>query len=135
MRTPPSRDIFEGLVNNLGFVPNKDIFRGVEPSMPHETLTVYDTHARRTRLVYDPEELIERISLQVRVRGRNQDETYERAGKVVDYLEKQYNITWGNYRYLMFWADWGLGLLDQDNNNRWRFYVNLETQRVPNTNI
>ena len=85
--------------------------------------------------MYDPEEQLERLSVQIRVRGRRQQETWERAGRVVDYLEKSYNVTWGTHRYLLFWCDWGLGLLDQDNNNRWRYFVNIETQRTKDLSI
>jgi hypothetical protein len=130
MTTPPSLDIMQALIRDLGYRENENIFVGLEPSTPDNVLTIYDIHSRRTRLMFDPTEMLERPSLQIRVRGRRQQETWSRARSVVEYLERLSNVRLGDSRYLLFYVDFGLGLLDQDSNNRWRYYVNLETQRT-----
>jgi hypothetical protein len=128
--TTPAEDIKDLLSRDLGFVEGKDLYIGLEPAAPDAVVTLFDIHGRVSQLVYDPQYQLERPSIQIRVRGLKYKETWERLRKVVVYLESAYNITINNSRYLMFYLDWGLGLLDQDMNNRWRFYCNVETKRT-----
>lgn len=119
---------------DLGFVTTgggRNTFIGIEPVKPDLTLAIFDVPGRMSKLGMDRAENWDRPSVQLRCRGLEYMETWQRARSVVEYFEGLANVTVSGARYILFYVDRGQGFLDQDGNNRWRFITSFEVRRAP----
>ena len=129
---PSSYDIAQMINDELGMVLGVDIFIAQEPTSPDECITLFDLPSRGPAISMsgnDPDAYYEYPAIQIRSRGREYLETWERIRKVVGVLHgASYRVINGT-TYCAIICNGGPGLLDQDQNSRFRLYANIDLQR------
>jgi len=106
----------------------KNIFVGHEPDMPDECITVFDTGAYAPYLGLTNTGY-EYPSVQVRVRSNNYRSGWAIIEKIKNSLHGLSQITYGGTLYSLIQCANGPALLDYDERNRCRFYINFNLQR------
>ena len=129
----PSIDIADILVaeSALGLSLKSNLFIGREPAEPNDCVTVYDTPGFPPVLTLDQAEqaILERPSVQIRVRNRNYLTGWNLIHDITTALHGRGQETWNGTLYLLIKCESGPAMLDWDSNNRVRFIVNFYIQR------
>ena len=127
----PSEDIKDMLVANsdLGLVFGTNLFIGFEPAKPDSCVTLFDVPGFSPELVLSGQSTYEYPSLSVRVSSKDQKVGYALAQKIKDALHGVGPETWNSTLYTVIYCTSGPALLDRDENGRFRFIINFNTQR------
>jgi len=128
---PITEDIKDMLVaeSSLGLVFGTNLFIGREPDAPDNCVTIFDTVVAEPVLTLD-KRTIERPSFQIRVRNNSYLNGYATIRSIADTLHSRAHEIWSGTLYMVIYILNGPNMLDWDENNRVRFIVNFNTQRI-----
>jgi len=115
--------------STLALTYKKDLFRGIEPSKPDNTVTIFDTPSFPPDVYMDPAERYYRSSCQIRVRNKSYSVGIALARNIFELLHARANEVWNGTTYNIIQATGEPSWLDMDGNNRSRFIINFNTQR------
>ena len=107
----------------------KDLFRGVEPAKPDNTVTIFDTPSFPPDIYLDPDERYYNSSFQIRVRNKSYSVGIALARTIMELLHARANEVWNGTTYNVIQASGEPAWLDMDSNNRSRFIINFNLQR------
>ncbi|KKL57640.1 hypothetical protein LCGC14_2233410 [marine sediment metagenome] len=126
-----SKDVKDMLAaeSSLALTYAKDLFIGVEPTKPDNTVTIFDTPSFPPDLYMDPTERYYYSSIQIRVRNTGYTEGITLARNIMELLHARANETWNGTLYTVITATGEPAWLDMDANHRSRFIVNFNLQR------
>lgn len=127
----PSEDIKDMLEDesSLGLTFATDLFIGVEPPRPDNSVTVFDTPGQPLQLTLKQGEDYYYPSIQIRVRDRDYRTGWDVASNIVAVLHARAHETWNGTLYTLIQCLGEPALLDRDENNRFRFIINFNLQR------
>ncbi len=128
---PSSEDIKDMLdgESSLGLTFGTNLFIGMEPVRPNNTVTIYDTAGFGPQLTMDRTEKYEYSSIQIRVRNISYTVGWNLINDIKDALHGRAHETWNATYYSVIHCSSDIAFLDWDNNQRARFVVNFEIQR------
>lgn len=126
----PSSDIREMLEaeSSLGLVFASNLFIGKEPPKPRDCVTIFDTPGYPAPLTLD-NKLYQKPSVQIRIRNGSYPTGMELAQNIFLSLQGRAGETWNGSLYTVIYCSSGPALLDWDDNNNPRFFINFEIQR------
>ncbi len=126
-----SKDVKDMLAaeSSLALTFKKDLFIGIEPTKPDDTVTIFDTPSFPPDLYMDPTERYYYSSIQIRVRNTGYTEGITLARNIMELLHARANETWNGTMYTVITATGEPAWLDFDANHRSRFIVNFNLQR------
>ena len=126
-----SIDIKDMLVaeSALALTFKKDLFIGMEPTRPDNTVTIFDTPSFPPDIYMDPEERYYNSACQIRVRHKDYQEGMALARNIMELLHARANEVWDGTTYTVIMATGEPAWLDMDANNRSRFIININLQR------
>ena len=126
----PSNDIKDMLVadSSLGLIYANNLFIGKEPAKPRSCVTIYDTTGYPPSLTLD-KQFYQKPSIQIRVRNEDYLEGMDLAQEILLSLHSRAGETWNESLYTIIYCTSGPALLDWDDNNNPRFFINFEIQR------
>jgi len=126
-----SSDVKDMLVaeSSLALTFAKDLFIGMEPSKPDNTVTIFDTPSFPPDIYMDPTERYYTSSCQIRVRNRDYETGMTLARNIFELLHARANEVWNSTTYTVITATGEPAWLDLDTNNRSRFIINFNLQR------
>jgi hypothetical protein len=104
------------------------LFIGEEPSMPDNSVTIFDTPGFPPMLGLITQGY-EYPSVQIRVRNRKYIDGWNLADAIKNALHGRSQQTWNGALYTVIYCSSGPALLDRDDNDRFRFIVNFNLQR------
>ena len=128
---PVSEDVKDMLAaeSSLALTFKKDLFIGMEPSKPDNTVTIFDTPSFPPDMMMDPTERYYRSSCQIRIRNRDYETGMSLARNIFELLHARANEVWNGATYTVIKATGEPSWLDLDANNRSRFIINFNLQR------
>jgi hypothetical protein len=107
----------------------KDLFRGVEPSKPDNTVTIFDTPSFPPDVSMEEDGKYYRSSCQIRIRNKSYSAGMALARTIFELLHARANEVWNGTTYNLIQATGEPAWLDMDANNRSRFIINFNLQR------
>jgi hypothetical protein len=107
----------------------KDLFIGVEPTKPDNTVTIFDTPSFPPDRYLDPDERYYTSACQIRVRHKSYTSGIALARTIMELLHARANEVWNGTTYTVITANGEPAWLDMDTNNRARFIINFNLQR------
>lgn len=113
----------------LALTFTKDLFIGMEPVKPDNTVTIFDTPSFPPEIYMDPDERYYRSSCQVRIRNRDYQTGMALARNIMELLHARASEVWNGTTYTVIMATGEPAWLDMDANNRIRFIINFNLQR------
>lgn len=128
----PSLDIKDIMVGKgLGLTFGRNLFVGLEPANPPDSVTVFDGPGGGFGPGYNPEERYEYRAVNVRVRAVRYEAGMKLAQEIVKSLHKLSGTVVGQTLYTLIKAIDTPGLTGYDQNGRAWITFNLEIQRRP----
>lgn len=126
----PSEDICDMLVadSSLGLIFATNLFIGKEPPKPRDCVTIYDTVGYPPPLTLD-NQFYQKPSVQIRVRNSSYLIGMDLAQNILLSLQGRAKETWNGSLYTVIYCSGGPALLDWDDNENARFFINFEIQR------
>lgn len=126
-----SEDIKDMLVaeSALGLTFGTNLFIGLEPSEPDNTVTIFDTAGFPEQLTFLQGEVYEYPSVQIRVRNNSYTVGWALINDIKTQLHGRGQETWSGTLYSVIYTPGGIALLDWDNMDRVRFIINFNLQR------
>lgn len=126
----PSEDIRDMLEadSSLGLIYATNLFIGKEPPKPIDCVTIFDTPGYPSPLTLD-NQLYQKPSVQIRVRDSSYLDGMALAQNIMLSLHGRAGETWNGTLYTVIYCSSGPALLDWDDNNNSRFFINFEIQR------
>lgn len=130
-----SKDVKDMLAaeSSLALTYAKDLFIGVEPTSPDNTVTIFDTPS------FPPDPNLDMnkadngpyfySSCQIRVRNKGYTIGITLARNIMNLLHGRANEEWNGTLYTVITATGEPALLDFDDNKRPRFIINFNLQR------
>ena len=115
--------------STLALTYAKDLFRGMEPSRPDNTVTFFDTPSFPPDVYMDPTDRYYYSSCQIRVRNKDYDTGMALARNIMELLHARANEVWNGTTYNVIRATGEPAWLDMDTNQRSRFIINFNLQR------
>jgi hypothetical protein len=118
--------------SSLGLVFASNLFIGKEPSMPYNSVTIFDTPGFPDELLLSGSEngnSYQYPSIQIRVRNTNYVVGSTLIQNIKDSLHGRANETWNGALYSLIACSSGPALLDWDDNSNARFIINFNVQR------
>ncbi len=106
-----------------------DLFIGVEPTKPNNTVTIFDTPTFPPDMYEDPDERYYNSSCMIRVRNQDYEIGIALARNIMELLHARANEVWNGTTYTVIMATGEPAWLDMDMNNRVRFITNFNLQR------
>ncbi len=106
-----------------------DLFIGVEPTSPNNTVTIFEGISSEPMLTYNKEERYDYPAIQIRIRNENYVNGYALSEIIRASLHGRANETVNGTYYSLIKCSNGPSHLDYDKNNRPRFIINFEIQR------
>ena len=107
----------------------KDLFIGMEPVKPDNTVTIFDTPSWPPDMYLDPTERYYTSSCQIRVRNKDYATGMALARNIMELLHARANEVWNSTTYIVIKATGEPAWLDLDANNRCRFITNFNLKR------
>jgi len=100
---PASEDIKDMLEaeSGLGLVFPTNLFIGREPSTPIDAVTIFDTPGAPPQLTFNKTEVLERPSIQIRVRNNDYLVGWALANDIKTFLHGKSEETWNGTVYLL----------------------------------
>jgi hypothetical protein len=128
---PVSEDIKDMLAaeSALALTFGKDLFIGMEPTGPDDTVTIFDTPSFPPDPNLDPTHRYYNSSCQIRVRNKSYQAGMALAREIFELLHLRANQVWNGTTYNVILATGEPAWLDKDTNNRSRFIINFNSQR------
>jgi len=128
---PVSEDIKDMLAaeSTLALTFKKELWIGMEPSKPDNTVTIFDTPSFPPDIYLDPTERYYNSSCQIRVRNTSYEVGIDLARNIFELLHARANEVWNGTTYNVIQATGEPAWLDMDTNNRSRFIINFNLQR------
>ena len=128
---PVAIDIKDMLVadTDLGLNFGLNLHIGREPSTPNNVVTIFDTPSRPPAIGVGLDIGYEYPSIQIRVRGTSYINAWQLMRKIQDSLHGRAYETMNGTLYTAIFCSTGPGILDWDENNRIRLFINFEIQR------
>lgn len=125
-----SVDIKDMLVadSSLGLEFARNLFIGLEPTRPINTVTIFDTYGFAPDLGLT-DVGYERPSVQIRIRNADYHTGFQLAQDIKDSLHGRSQETWSGTLYTVIYCSSGPALLDWDENGNARFIINFNLQR------
>lgn len=105
-----------------------NVFIGHEPDEPHNCITIFDTGGWPPALGMTNQGY-EYPTIQIRVRNLNYVAGWTIAEEIKQALHGRAQETWNGVLYSLVQCANGPALLDYDERNRVRFYINFNLQR------
>lgn len=102
------------------------------PIDPPDSMTVYDSGGFETELYSTGETPQDRPTIQIKIRGEDHQETWEKVKQVADYLLTLTEYDFSTTRYIGIWQTTGILSLGTDDDNRYIFTVNFRILRQEN---
>jgi len=126
-----SEDIKDMLVadSSLGLIFATNLFIGLEPATPDETVTLFDTMGLPEQLTLTPGEIYEYPSIQIRVRSNDYTVGWALTNDIKTSLHGRAQETWNGTLYSVIFAMGSVAFLDWDDSDRARFIINFNLQR------
>jgi len=115
--------------SSLSLTYAKNLFKGVEPTKPDNTVTIFDTPSFPPDIYLDPTERYYNSSCQIRVRNKSYTTGITLARNIMELLHARANEVWSGTTYNVIQATGEPAWLDMDANNRSRFIINFNLQR------
>jgi hypothetical protein len=118
--------------SSLGLVFASNLFIGKEPSMPYNSVTIFDTPGFPDELLLSGSEngnSYQYPSIQIRVRNTNYVAGSTLIQNIKGSLHGRANETWNGTLYSLIACSSGPALLDWDDNSNARFIINFNVQR------
>lgn len=112
----------------LGLEFAKNLFIGLEPSKPSDTVTIFDYSVIPPEVTLDGAGT-DTPSVQIRVRSSNLEQASSLAEGIRKLLHGRANETWNSTYYCLIYCTSGPQLLDWDENGRCRYVVSFNIQR------
>jgi hypothetical protein len=127
----PSIDIKDWLEANsgLGLVFATNLFISREPSMPENTVTIYDTSAGADKPDMEGASILYENSIQIRIRNKSYETGWALADSIKDVLSPISNTTINSTKYLSIFHQNGPFVLEWDDNNRVILIMNFNIER------
>jgi len=122
------KDILEA-ESNLGLIFGQNLFVGKQPSLPNNTVVIFDTPGSPPMLTLTPGENYFYDSVQIRIRDKDYLTGYQLAQMIMISLHGRAQETWNGTLYSVIYCSSGPALLEWDSNNRAVIVINFETQR------
>ena len=128
---PTSEDIKDMLEaeSSLGLVHATNLFMGREPSTPINAVTIFDTPGAPPQLTFDKTEVLEKPSIQIRVRHEDYLIGWALANDIKTFLHGKYGETWNGTEYLLIRCINTPFLLGFGKKGEAWFVTNFELQR------
>ena len=111
---------------SLEFATN--LFIGVEPKEPNDTVTIFDTPGGSPALGLTSQGY-EYPSIQIRARNLNYLTGWNLMESIKTLFHGRAQETWNGTLYSVIYVANGPAMLDRDDNGRFRFIINLNIQR------
>ncbi len=115
--------------SSLALTFTKDLFIGMEPPKPDNTVTIFDTPSFPPDIYLDPTERYYNSACQIRVRNKDYEAGMELARNIMELLHARANEVWNSTTYTVIKATGEPAWLDMDTNKRVRFITNFNLQR------
>jgi hypothetical protein len=126
----PSMDIKDMIEaqSSLGLIFAANLFIGKEPSLPYNCVTIFDTPG------FPPQRLltgkgIEYPSVQIRVRHTKYVSAWNTIDSIKNLLHGRAQETWNGTLYSSIFASSDSGLLDWDDHENVRLFINFDIIR------
>jgi len=128
---PASIDVKDMLENesSLGLIFATNLFVGKEPTTPANCVTVFDTPGGLDDVTLNNDSVYQRPFIQIRVRNLDYDTGWALIDGIRDLLHGKGPETWNGTLYSSIVSTGDPALLDWDNNDRPRFFINFAMQR------
>lgn len=114
----------------LGLKLADNLFIGRMPAKPNNVVVIFDTPAYPPQLTFNPLERYEYSSVQIQVRNTSYVTAEAIAKQIQQSLHGRYQETWNDSIYTIVQCSTPPALLDWDDSNRARFYINFDSQTV-----
>ena len=114
---------------SLSLTYAKNLFKGVEPSGPDNTVTIFDTPSFPPDVSMETDGKYYRSSCQIRIRNKGYTAGMTIARNIFELLHARANEVWNGTTYNLIQATGEPAWLDMDANNRSRFIINFNLQR------
>ena len=127
-----AEDIKDMLVadTDLSLVFASDLFIAVEPTLPKNCVTIFDTSSRPPQLTLAGKgEDYFYPSVQIRVRNTDYVTGWALIQNIRTSLHGRAQETWNGTLYSVIYCSSGPAMLDWDENSRVRFIINFNIQR------
>ena len=127
---PAGKDVADILAaGNLGLTFKTNLFVGMEPPTPDNTVTIFDTPGAGPQLTFDRDERYDYPTIQIRVRNQNYLDGYTMIHNIKILLHGLSHETWNGTTYELIKCMQDPFILDYDANGLPRFVCNFEIQR------
>jgi hypothetical protein len=115
--------------STLALTFGKDLFIGMEPTKPDNTVTIFDTPSFPPDPNLDPTHRYYKSACQIRVRNKDYETGMALAREIFELLHLRANWVVNGTTYTVILATGEPAWLDLDGNNRSRFITNFNLQR------
>jgi hypothetical protein len=132
MINAPSIDIKDMLVyaaeSSSGYDFPSNLFVGLEPKAPDNSITIFDTYGFPPQLTLDKVKY-EYPAVQIRVRNNDYITGWNLIQDIINILHARSQEVWNGAYYSVIYCSSGPALLDWDENGRVRFIANFNIHR------
>lgn len=127
----PSEDIKDYLVaeSSLDLTFGTNIFIGVEPTTPDNTVTIFDLMGDMPEMTFDGNSHYYRPSIQIRVRNNDYRAGWELIDDIKDTLHGLGPLVINSTTYTLIECVLEPGFLERDENERFKFVTTINLQR------